>query len=148
MPSISCIDVSYEHPDRTSVFDGLSLTLGPGLSSLVGRNGAGKTTLLRLVAGELAPGSGTVLVDGVLAYVPQDLLISARGVGGAQFMAPRMADLLGVRSRLAALARIEAGSVDEADFAALGDEWDVAERTSAVIAKMGLPAGPGDLERP
>ena len=144
MPSISCIDVSYEHPDRTSVFDGLSLTLGPGLSSLVGRNGAGKTTLLRLVAGELIPGSGTVLVDGVLAYVPQDLLTSVRGVGGA----PRMADLLGVRSRLAALARIEEGSVDEADFAALGDEWDVAERTSAVIAKMGLPAGPGDLERP
>ncbi|WP_156515272.1 ATP-binding cassette domain-containing protein, partial [Dietzia timorensis] len=147
MPSISCIDISYEHPDRTSVFDGLSLTLGPGLSSLVGRNGAGKTTLLRLVAGELAPGSGTVLVDGVLAYVPQDLLASSRGAasGGG---GPQMADLLGVRSRLAALARIEAGSADEDDFTVLGDEWDVAERTSAVIAKMGLPAGPGDLFRP
>ena len=145
MPSISCIDVSYEHPDRTRVFDDLSLTLGPGLSSVVGRNGAGKTTLLRLVAGELLPGSGTVLVDGVLAYVPQDLLVSSRGADGGT---PQMADLLGVRSRLAALARIEAGSADEADFTALGDEWDVAERTSAVIAKMGLPAEPGDLSRP
>lgn len=147
MPSISCIDISYEHPDRVGVFDGLSLTLGPGLSSLVGRNGAGKTTLLRLVAGELNPGSGTVLVDGVLAYVPQDLLASSRGVAGGGG-GPQMADLLGVRSRLAALARIEAGSADEDDFTALGDEWDVAERTSAVIARMGLPAGPGDLFRP
>jgi heme exporter protein A len=46
--------------------DGVSFTLGAGdCLALFGPNGAGKTTLLRLVAGLLAPGQGSVLVNGV-----------------------------------------------------------------------------------
>ena len=46
--------------------DGVSFTLGTGeCLALFGPNGAGKTTLLRLVAGLLAPGQGSVHVNGV-----------------------------------------------------------------------------------
>ena len=46
--------------------DGVSFTLGEGdCLALFGPNGAGKTTLLRLVAGLLAPGQGSVHVNGV-----------------------------------------------------------------------------------
>jgi heme exporter protein A len=46
--------------------DGVSFTLGAGdCLALFGPNGAGKTTLLRLVAGLLAPGEGSVHVNGV-----------------------------------------------------------------------------------
>ena len=46
--------------------DGVSFTLGAGdCLALFGPNGAGKTTLLRLVAGLLAPGQGSVLVNGI-----------------------------------------------------------------------------------
>ncbi|HKP15618.1 MAG TPA: heme ABC exporter ATP-binding protein CcmA [Gemmatimonadaceae bacterium] len=46
--------------------DGVSFTLGAGeCLALFGPNGAGKTTLLRLVAGLLAPGQGSVHVNGV-----------------------------------------------------------------------------------
>jgi ABC-type uncharacterized transport system ATPase subunit len=45
--------------------DAVSLVIRAGeIVGLVGENGAGKTTLMRLVAGELAPDSGTLAVDG------------------------------------------------------------------------------------
>lgn len=46
--------------------DRVSFTLGAGdCLALFGPNGAGKTTLLRMLAGLLAPGEGTVRVNGV-----------------------------------------------------------------------------------
>ena len=48
------------------VVDSVSFTLRAGdCLALFGPNGAGKTTLLRLLAGLLAPGEGTVRVNGV-----------------------------------------------------------------------------------
>jgi branched-chain amino acid transport system ATP-binding protein len=44
----------------------LSLEITTGqLYAVIGPNGAGKTTLLNLLAGELPPGSGSILFDGV-----------------------------------------------------------------------------------
>ena len=42
----------------------VSLTLGPGVTGLLGLNGAGKTTLFKLMAGLLAPSRGEVLLAG------------------------------------------------------------------------------------
>lgn len=48
-----------------AVLSGVSVEIpGSGLTCLVGPNGAGKTTLLRLLAGELAPTSGRILLEG------------------------------------------------------------------------------------
>jgi iron complex transport system ATP-binding protein len=45
--------------------EAIDLALSPGrIVALVGPNGAGKSTLLRLFAGELAPTSGSVAIDG------------------------------------------------------------------------------------
>ena len=44
-----------------ALFGNLSFTLGPGMRlGLLGLNGTGKTTLLKILAGEIAPDSGTV----------------------------------------------------------------------------------------
>ncbi|HHY75954.1 MAG TPA: ABC-F family ATP-binding cassette domain-containing protein [Firmicutes bacterium] len=62
-----------------TVIDNASFHIGPGQKiGLIGRNGSGKTTLLRLIAGELAPGSGSLWVNpgakvGYLAQVLEDL---------------------------------------------------------------------------
>ncbi|MFF7361314.1 ATP-binding cassette domain-containing protein [Streptomyces sp. NPDC008125] len=51
-----------------------ALDVLPGQRLLVtGPNGAGKTTLLRVLAGDLAPDSGTVVRRGRVGYLPQDL---------------------------------------------------------------------------
>ena len=42
----------------------VTLSIGPGITSLVGPNGAGKTTLMYLIAGVLTPTGGTVRVSG------------------------------------------------------------------------------------
>lgn len=61
---------------RVPLVRGVSLEAGPGeFVAIVGANGAGKSTLLRLLAGDLAPTEGEVLLDGrpVGAYRPGEL---------------------------------------------------------------------------
>ena len=67
------VDGLHHRYDGFPAVQGLSLTLRGGqVVALMGRNGSGKTTLLKLVAGLLRPQRGTVSLDGIAAYVPQD----------------------------------------------------------------------------
>ncbi len=64
MSQISIQNLSFTYPgSHLPVFSNLSLSLDTTWRlGLVGRNGRGKTTLLRLLAGELAPDPGSVLL--------------------------------------------------------------------------------------
>jgi ATPase subunit of ABC transporter with duplicated ATPase domains len=52
---ITATGLSYELPDGRILFSNLNLSLGSGLTALVGPNGVGKTTLARLLTGDLQP---------------------------------------------------------------------------------------------
>jgi len=63
----SAIDViAVSKSFGTPVIDALSFSVARGEAvGIVGPNGAGKTTLLNLIAGDLKPDSGEILIDGV-----------------------------------------------------------------------------------
>ncbi|WP_250032316.1 ribosomal protection-like ABC-F family protein [Paractinoplanes maris] len=128
--------VSFSWPDDTPVFDNLSFSVPGGRTGLVAPNGAGKTTLLKLITGELRPTKGTITVHGVLGYLPQHL----------PFLAEQsIAGVLGVDRTIVALHAIEAGDTDEENFAVVGNDWDIEERTRAELNRLGL--GDLDLDR-
>ena len=61
---LCCEHIRAGYPGREVLRD-VSLTVAPGESvALLGHNGSGKTTLLRVLAGQLAPDAGRVLLEG------------------------------------------------------------------------------------
>src|SRR5215469_14033772 len=69
---IDVAHVGHVLPTGRVLLDDASFRIGEGTTAaLVGPNGAGKTTLIRLIAGDLAPQSGTVAVSGGLGVMRQ-----------------------------------------------------------------------------
>ncbi|MFI7386628.1 ribosomal protection-like ABC-F family protein [Streptomyces sp. NPDC049813] len=127
--AVVCSNVSFAWPDDTPVFHDLSFNLAPGRTGLVAPNGAGKSTLLKLIAGELKPTAGSVAVDGALGYLPQSLPLTGNLT---------VAEVLGVDAVIRAIDAVESGDVAEEHFTAIGDDWDIEERTRAQLDRLGL----------
>ncbi|MET9958611.1 ABC-F family ATP-binding cassette domain-containing protein [Streptomyces sp. NPDC006326] len=129
LASLTCSALSFEWPDGTPVFKDFQLTVGPGRTGLIGLNGCGKSTLLKLFAGELTPTTGQLSVSGTIGYLPQSVTLDTTS---------RVDEALGIHTTRAALHAIEAGDATEANFAAVGDDWDVEERALATLDQLGL----------
>jgi ATPase subunit of ABC transporter with duplicated ATPase domains len=127
MPSIQLQNLSLQTPDGRDLLQNLDLSFGLERTGIVGRNGTGKTTLLRAIAGELAPKSGSVAVDGRIGVLRQTVSADSATV----------AEVLGVTDALARLARIDAGDGIADDFDRA--DWTLASRIAQAMASVGLP---------
>ncbi|MGP6172465.1 ABC-F family ATP-binding cassette domain-containing protein [Microbacterium sp. A204] len=134
--SVTLDRLTFTWPDGSTALDGISGAFSTGRTGLVGRNGSGKSTLLRLIAGTLAPTSGSITTTGDVAYLPQQLTLDVDR---------RVAELLGVDGALDAVRAIASGDVDPAHFDAVGDDWDIEARAEASLAEAGLD--PSFLDR-
>ena len=72
MGHIEVAHVSYTLPDGRVLLNDVSFRVGEGqVAALVGANGAGKTTLLRMIAGDLQPDEGSIVISGSMMVMRQ-----------------------------------------------------------------------------
>ena len=139
------VHLSYGVP----LLDGVDLTVERSERVCVlGRNGEGKSTLLRVIAGEVAPDDGTVVVpEGVrVARLPQEV---PPGLAGSLFdvVADGLGDLAGLVKAYHHASVDVAERGGDADLAALtraqhaleaADAWQVEQRAERVLSQIGL----------
>jgi ABC-2 type transport system ATP-binding protein len=117
VPMLTASHLSRRFGDRVALED-VSFNLEPGeIFALLGPNGAGKTTTLRILAGLIAPSSGSVEIDGQPMGPRSAPQLRARI--GFLTEAPGLWDRLTVRQNLLVYARLyglpaPAKAVDEA----------------------------------
>ena len=147
-------DVAGGHGHRV-LFSALSLTVAPGdVVGVVGANGAGKSTLLRLLAGVDQPQEGTVSLapaDAFVGWLPQEHdRIPGETVAG--YIARRTGCTEATAEMEATAEALGAGAPGADDaYSRAFDRWmasgaaDLEDRMPAVLADLGLEAGPDAL---
>lgn len=71
--SIRAVRLSRWYGKVTAISD-VSLQLGPGVWGLLGPNGSGKTTFMRMIAGQIKPSTGKLLVCGNTPFANPEVL--------------------------------------------------------------------------
>lgn len=119
MHTLHIHNLSYQHPDGYVQFKQLNFSIPEKLTAIIGANGSGKSILVSILANQQQPSTGHVEFSGTRLVVSQQQLSDHY----LQDSSSTIAQLLGIDKKLAALARISQGSIAEADFALVGDDW-------------------------
>jgi ATPase subunit of ABC transporter with duplicated ATPase domains len=135
-------DVSYTHSNKDLLFCDINLVVNNHEKiALIGNNGTGKSTLLRMIANELQPSKGQLIVDAAPYYVPQNF---------GQFDHLTIAQALRIEEKLIALKEILNGNTSERNFNLLNDDWTIEDRCKEALAywqlrELDLAQGLGTL---
>lgn len=127
--TISFTHLTHTWPDGTPCLTNITGTVTAPVTALIGDNGSGKSTLLKILAGQLAPTTGSVSAPSGIAYLPQDLGLSAEQT---------LADLFGISPILSALDELESGNYSPALLDIIGDRWDAAEHALVQLTAAGF----------
>ena len=72
MGQINVIGIEYALSDGRVLLNDVSFRVGDGSKvALIGPNGSGKTTLFRMIAGDLQPDDGQIIISGGLGVMRQ-----------------------------------------------------------------------------
>jgi ATPase subunit of ABC transporter with duplicated ATPase domains len=129
MSRIIINNISWAAPDGTTIFENLSACFNSEITALVGNNGLGKSTIARIICGEIAPASGSILKEGCVRYLPQNQAV---------FNGKPIYAVLGYGKKYPAFKRIIDGSGDESTFADLNNDWLVTEKIFKSLEKAGI----------
>lgn len=79
-PIVELRNITKAYPGVVAM-DGVSIDFRPGeVHAVIGENGAGKSTMMHVLAGEVQPNSGSILVDGEETSFPTPLASQAQGI--------------------------------------------------------------------
>ena len=148
MGHVEVTHLSHWLPDGRVLIDDASFRVGEGTTAaLVGPNGAGKTTLIRLIAGDVAPQSGSVSSSGGLGIMRQ-FVGGIRATEGAAEQADTGAitGKSSVRDLLISVApprlREAADGLDSAELVMMERDDEAAQlRYAAALAEWGDAGG-------
>ncbi len=126
---LSIKDLSYKHQNGDVLFSGLNFSVKKNRTGLVGENGTGKSTLLKVILGELKPQKGKVNKEGNFLELPQNF---------ASFAHQSVSDVLGITQKIKALEHIMEGVGTNKELLILDDDWEIKERTQALLEKAAL----------
>ena len=119
-------NISYTHPSKDLLFSNTNLAANNREKiALIGNNGTGKSTLLKIIAKELQPSDGQLIIDNEPYYVPQIF---------GQYNQLTIAQVLGIEGKLKALKEILNGNTTEENFNLLDDDWTVEERCNEALS--------------
>jgi ATPase subunit of ABC transporter with duplicated ATPase domains len=116
------------------VFSDVELSLPEGFSGLVGPNGCGKSLLLSLLSGNRPLQKGRVQRHGSLGWLCQDAAERREG---------NLAQALGFGPQWESWQRLQWGTAVPEDLARLEDCWNLPERLTEAMGKVGLEIDPG-----
>ena len=123
--SIIISDLAYHYPNQDNLFAHISFSVEKQSKiSIVGNNGVGKSTILKLLAGELSPSEGSIISSSQPYYIPQHTGLLHKTV----------AEVLQISDKLKAMEAIIQGSVSQADYDALADDWTIESRYESALA--------------
>lgn len=118
-------NISYTHQNKDLLFSDINLTVNNHeKTALIGNNGVGKSTLLKIIAGELQPTYGQIIVENEPYYVPQIF---------GQFNHLNIAQALLIEDKLNALKEILNGNTSEENFNLLNDDWTIEDRCKEAL---------------
>lgn len=118
-------NISYTHQNKDLLFSDINLTVNNHeKTALIGNNGVGKSTLLKIIAGELQPTYGQIIVETEPYYVPQIF---------GQFNHLNIAQALLIEDKLNALKEILNGNTSEENFNLLNDDWTIEDRCKEAL---------------
>lgn len=126
---VSLQHLSFQFANGETLLDDLTLSIDHLPTGIVGRNGRGKSILACLIAGLLAPSSGSLNGPGRVIYVSQSIAVAPRET---------VADLTGTAAIFAALERMADGAAQTEDLELIDDRWDLAERLRSALDGAGL----------
>ncbi|MGY2251438.1 ATP-binding cassette domain-containing protein [Pseudomonas reactans] len=126
---VSLQHLSFQFANGETLLDNLTLSIDHTPTGIVGRNGRGKSILARLIAGLLAPSSGSLNGPGRVIYVAQSITVAP---------GETVADLTGSAEILAALERMTRGAAQVEDLELIDDRWSLAERLRSALDGAGL----------
>jgi len=125
-------NLHHRLPDGRELYSGLELSLGSGITALIGENGAGKSTLAAQLAGLRAgDDSARIIRHGHIGFLPQQ--------AGRPQTGCLLADYLGCAPLFRALQRIESGVCEAVDFEVVGDAWALPAQLTKLLARFDLP---------